>query len=164
MCTGNPPTSVAEALAAVRGGLAFLNAVDAASIPVPQQAECLRELARVESAQTSAQARVLGAVSSQGGHSSDGQHSARAWLKWQTRVTGSAAAGAIGWMRRLAAHPLIGQALADGSISASWAREICAWTDLLPDGHQAEADTILLAAATGGAALADLAGLAEEHH
>ena len=49
-----------------------------------------------------------------------------------------------------------------GSISASWAREICAWTAKLPEGKQADADAILLAAAAGGAELADLAGLAEE--
>ena len=81
---------------------------------------------------------------------------------WQTRVTSGAAAGAVGWARRLAAHPAVGDALAAGEISASWAREICAWTGQLPVGKQADADAILLAAAAGGADLADLAGLAEE--
>jgi hypothetical protein len=65
-------------------------------------------------------------------------------------------------MKRLAAHPITAEALADGSISASWAREICAWTDQLPEDQRGEADTIVLAAAAGGATLADLAGLAEE--
>lgn len=77
MCTSQPFTSVAEAMAAVRDGLAFLNDADAASIPVADQDECLRDLARAESAYTSAQARMLAAFSSQGGYSDDGQGSAR---------------------------------------------------------------------------------------
>jgi Domain of unknown function (DUF222)/HNH endonuclease len=162
VCTGQPFTSVADATAAVRAGLAFLNDADAASIPVADQAECLRELARAESAATSAQARMLAVFSSQGGYSDDGQGSARSWLTWQTRITGGAAAAAMGWMKRLLAHPSVGQALAKAAISASWARAICAWTDQLPEDSRGEADTILLAAAAGGATLADLAGLAEE--
>jgi hypothetical protein len=90
VCTGQPFTSVAEATAAVRAGLAFLNDADAASIPVADQAECLRELARAESAYTSAQARMLAAFSSQGGYCDDGQGSVRSWLTWQTRITGGA--------------------------------------------------------------------------
>ena len=65
-------------------------------------------------------------------------------------------------MRRLAAHPALAAALAGRSISPSWARAIAAWTELLPEAHRAGADEILLAAAAGGASLADLAGLAEE--
>jgi hypothetical protein len=65
-------------------------------------------------------------------------------------------------MKRLLAHPSVGQALAEAAISPSWARAICAWTDQLPEDGRDEADTILLAAAAGGATLADLAGLAEE--
>ena len=162
MCTGGSFGSAAEALAAVRDGLAFLNAVDAADLPVAVQAECLRGLARAESAHTAAHARLLAAFDSGGGYEDDGQGSARVWLRWQARVTRGAAAGAIGWMRRLAAHPAVGQALAAGSVSPSWAREICRWTDLLPGAHRADADEILLAAAAGGADLAGLAGLAEE--
>jgi len=83
-------------------------------------------------------------------------------MKWQTRVTGGAAAGALGWMRRLSAHPAVGDALASAEISESWARQICEWTDLLPEDARADADAILLGAATGGADLADLGRLAEE--
>jgi hypothetical protein len=68
----------------------------------------------------------------------------------------------VGWARRLAAHPAVGGALAAGEISASWAREICGWTGKLPADRRADADEVLLAAAAGGAELADLAGLAEE--
>ena len=162
MCDGRSFGSAAEALAAVRDGLAFLNQVDAADLPAAVQAECLRGLARAESAHTAAHARLLGAFSASGGHEDDGQQTVRAWLKWQTQVTAGAAAGAVGWMRRLAAHPAVGAALAGGAVSASWAQKITGWTDLLPEGHRADADEILLAAAAGGATLADLAGLAEE--
>ena len=162
VCTGRSFGSAAEALAAVRDGLAFLNGVDAADLPAAVQAECLRGLARAESAHTAAHARMLAAFDSGGGYEEDGQGSARVWLRWQTQVTGGAAAGAVGWMRRLAAHPAVARALAEGAVSPSWARQISAWTDQLPEAHRGDADGILLAAAAGGADLADLAGLAEE--
>ena len=85
----------------------------------------------------------------------------RGW-KWQTQVTKGAAAGAVGWMKRLAAHPAVRTALADGTISPSWARHICTWTDQFPADGRDDADQILLAAAAGGAVLPDLAALAEE--
>ena len=163
MCsTGQQPSNVTGALAAVRAGLAYLNRVQAADLPGPVQAECLRELARAESAQTAAHARVLSAFRASSAYEADGQGSARMWLRWQTQITTGAADGAVGWMRRLAAHPALAAALAEASISPSYARAIAGWTDLLPEEHRAGADEILLAAAAGGASLADLAGLAEE--
>ena len=126
------------------------------------QADCLRELARAESAYTAAHARMLGAFAASGAHEDDGQQTERAWLKWQTQITKGAAAGAVGWMKRLAAHPAVSAALADGAISPSWARPICTWTDELPEDGRDDADEILLAAAAGGAVLPDLAALAEE--
>jgi hypothetical protein len=150
------------ALAAIRAGLAYLNTADAGSMSPEEQAQCLRELERVEAGHTAARASVLAAFTAQGGFEADGQRCARSWLKWQTQVTGGAAAGAVGWARRLAAHPAVRRALAAGAVSASWAREICTWSDLLPAGQRGAADEILLAAAGGGAALADLAALAQE--
>jgi hypothetical protein len=105
---------------------------------------------------------MLAAFTAQGTFSDDGQHSARAWLIWQTNITVGAAAGAVGWMKRIAAHLAVGKALAAGDISASWARQICAWTGRLPAGTRDDADAILLGAAAGGADLTALAGLAEE--
>ncbi|HXF22373.1 MAG TPA: hypothetical protein VN597_18060 [Streptosporangiaceae bacterium] len=159
MCsTGQQPSNVTEALAAVRAGLAYLNGMDVAGLAGSVQAECLRELARAESAQTAAHARVLSAFRAGSAYEGDGQGSARMWLRWQTQITGGAADGAIGWMRRLAAHPALAAALAGGTVSPSYARAIAAWTDLLPEAHRSGADEILLAAAAGGAGLADLAG------
>ena len=114
------------------------------------QAECLRELARAESAYTAAHARMLAAFAASGAHEDDGQQSERAWLKWQTQITRGAAAGAVGWMQRLEAHPAVAAALAAGTVSPSWARHICAWTDALPEDGRDDADRILLAAAAGG--------------
>jgi Domain of unknown function (DUF222)/HNH endonuclease len=156
------PSTLGEALAGLRASLAFLNQVPAADLPGVVQADCLRALARAESAYTAAHARMLGAFAASGAHEDDGQQSERAWLKWQTQVTKGAAAGAVGWMKRLAAHPAVSAALADGVISPSWARHICLWTDALPEDGRDDADAILLAAAAGGGVLPDLAALAEE--
>ena len=112
MCvTGQQPSSVTEALGALRDSLAYLNQVAAADLPGPVQAECLRELGRAESAQTAAQARLLAAFSAGSAYEDDGQGSARMWLRWQTQISRAAADGAVGWMRRLAAHPALAAAL-----------------------------------------------------
>jgi hypothetical protein len=162
MCSTGQPATPAAALAAIDAGLAYLNTVDAGSMSPDEQAQCLRELERAQAAHTAARASVVAAFTARGGFERDGQRCARSWLKWQTRVTGGAAAGAVGWAKRLAAHPAVRRALAAGAVSASWAREICAWSDMLPERQREAADEILLAAAEGGAALADVAALAQE--
>ena len=126
------PVSAADAVAMAQTALAYLASADMASLPAAAQAECLRGLERAESLHTAARAGALAAFISSGGCEDDGQGTARAWLRWQTRITSGAAAGAVGWARRLAAHPAVGEALAAGEISASWAREICSWTAKLP--------------------------------
>jgi Domain of unknown function (DUF222)/HNH endonuclease len=156
------PSGAVEALALARACLGLVAQADAASLPTETQADLLRGLEQAESAHTAARARVLGAFSAQQGFEDDGAGSAGSWLRWQARITRGAASGAVGWMRRLAAHPAVAEALAAQEISPSWAREICAWTDRLPVGARADADQILLAAGAGGADLAGLAGLAEE--
>src|SRR5215472_11840782 len=156
------PETATEAAAMARAALGWLAAADAASLTLAEQAECLRALEQAGSMHTAARARVLAAFIAQGGYEDDGHGSAKTWLAWQTRVTRGAAGGALGWARRLAAHPAVRDALAAGDISGSWARQICAWSDLLPEEARADADVILLGAAAGGADLSDLAGLAEE--
>jgi hypothetical protein len=163
MCDGpGQPASVGDALGMLDRALDYLTATDAASLPAAVQAEALRALGRAEARHTVAQAQVLGAFAVQGGFEDDGHGSARTWLKWQTRVTTGAAASAVAWARRLAAHPAIGQALAAGELSPSWARQICEWTERLPEDRRADADEILAGAARGGADLGGLAGLARE--
>ena len=155
------PGSVTGALAMLDRALDYLNAADLAVLPIATQAEALKSLETAEAKHTAARAAVLSAFSASGGPEADGHGVARVWLRWQTRVTRGAAAGAVAWMRRLAAHPVIEHALARGEISASWARELCAWTDRLPGGVREDADRLLCQAATDGAGLADLGRLAE---
>src|SRR5215475_14155445 len=141
MCDGmGQPSAVAEALGMLERALDHLNAADAASLPSAVQAEALRALERAEAKHTAARARVLAAFAGQSAYEDDGQGSAGAWLRWQTRITRGAAAGAVGWAHRVAAHPVIGDALAAGELSESWARQICAWTGRLPLGKQGDAD------------------------
>ncbi len=162
MCDGQDPVNVADALAMLDRALGALAAADAGSLPTPVQAQALRVLERAEAKHTAARAQFLAAFTAQDGYEDDGQGSARMWLRWQTRVTQAAAAGAVGWMRRLVAHPVIARALAEGQMSASWARAVCGWSDRLPADMRGDADQILAAAAAGGAELADLAGLAQQ--
>ena len=135
---------------------------DAAGVPVPVLAECLRGLEQVLAVHTAARARILESFTARRGFEDDGQGSPRTWLTWQTQITRPAASAAAGWMRRLREHPALADALASAVISVSWARQIADWTDQLPAEARADADLILLAAAAGGADLAGLSGLAEE--
>jgi len=162
VCGAQDPASIDAALAMLDRALDALNAADLASAPATVQAQALRALQRAEAKHTAARARTLAAFTAQSGYEDDGHGSARVWLKWQTQITSGAAAGAVAWMRRLAAHPVIARALAAGTISPSWAREFGAWTDRLPGDRRDDADEILASAAASGAELADLAGLAAE--
>jgi uncharacterized protein DUF222 len=163
MCDGQyQPSGVAEALTMLDRALDHLAAVDAASLPTSAQAEVLLALERAGAKHIATRGRVLAAFAAQAGYEDDGHRSARTWLKWQARITAGAAAGAVGWARRLAAHPAIADALGAGDLSESWAREICGWTYRLLEAQQGDADQILAAAARGGADLAGLAGLARE--
>lgn len=163
MCDGaGQPVSVGDALGMLDRALSYLTATDAASLPAAVQAEALRALGRAGAKQTAARARVLGVFAAQGGFEDDGHGTARTWLRWQTQVTTGAAAAAVGWARRLAAHPVIAAALAAGELSPSWARHLCEWTGRLLEDQRGDADEILAGAARGGADLAGLAGLARE--
>jgi hypothetical protein len=142
--------------------LAVLAGADPASLAADTQARVLRALERAESRHTAARASFLAAFTAQDGYEADGQASARMWLRWQTHITKGAAAGAVGWMRRLAAHPVVAAALADGRLSASWARQLCDLTGQLPAARRDDADAILVRAADDGADLHDLGVLAEE--
>ncbi len=142
--------SVDEAMDTARAAVGYLAGADAASLPAVTQARLLRELERLGSQHTAARARVLTAFTAQGGYADDGHGGPHPWLAWQTRVTARAASGAIGWMRRLGAHPLIAGALAAGTITESYARKICGWSDLLPAAYRDGADEFLVDKAAGG--------------
>ncbi|MGO9780304.1 MAG: hypothetical protein ACLPQY_11150, partial [Streptosporangiaceae bacterium] len=151
------PSSTVQALAMVRAGLGYLTSCDAASLGTSAQAEALIGLEQAEAQHTAARAKILAAFSAQQGHHADGQYGPASWLRIFTRVTNGAAAGAVKWAKRVAAHPVIAEALAAGQLSVSWARAVCEWTDRMPQDRRADAEAILLAAALGGADLGDLA-------
>lgn len=159
---GTPPANATEALAIVRGALRYLADLDPTALTTAEQAECLRELERSEAVRMAARSTILAAFNANCGYQDDGHGGPRSWLRWRARITAAAAGTATAWMRRLAAHPDVREAMSAGDISPSWARELCDWTDQLPESVRRDADKILLAAAAAGAELADLAGLAQE--
>src|SRR6266498_2265761 len=126
------PATTGEALAVLEGALDYLTRADAAHLPAAEQAACLSALERAASRHTAARASILAAFTAQGGFAGDGQHSARAWLIWQTSVTAGAAAGAVGWMKRLAAHPAVGRALA----AAAGGADLAALAGLAEEMHR----------------------------
>jgi Domain of unknown function (DUF222)/HNH endonuclease len=161
VCDLGQQAGVAGLLTSVTDALARLAGTDMTALTTAEQAECLRALAGAESRALAVRSAVLAAFDADRGYEDDAAGGSRSWLRWQTRATTAAAAGAVGWMRRLRAHPRVAAALAAGTVSPSWARQVCDWTDPLDQDRDA-GDQILLAAAAGGAQLADLAGLAEE--
>ena len=164
MCQAHQPVGAADAVASAAAALEWLAAADPTDLTGTEQAEALRALERLQGQLIAARSAVLTAFTAGRVFEDDAAGSPVAWLRWQTRITSAAASAAAGWMRDLAAHPAIAAALAAGDMSSSWARQVCSWTDRLPDDTRGVADRILLDAAAGGARLADLSGLAEEMH
>ena len=111
---------------------------------------------------TVARAFMLGGFTAGQGYAADADYSPRTWLIHKTGVTKGAAVGYTAWARRAQAHPEIAGALAAGRLSESFGRTIGTWTDKLPEECRAAADEILVAAATAGMGVRDLAGLFAE--
>jgi hypothetical protein len=154
--------SASEALAMARAALRFVASEDATQLTVAELAASLRDLEKADSVATAARTSVLGAFSAKQGYAEDGDYSACSWLRYRTRVTKGTAVGHSAWVKRATRHPAVRAALGAEAISESFAREICWWTDKLPEEARAAADEILLSAAAAGLALEDLAGLAGE--
>ena len=146
----------------VRAGLSYLAAADAARLSAATQAECLRELEQADAVATAARASFLSAFTVGQGYSADADYSPRAWLMHKTRISKGAAVAHTAWARRATTHPRVVAALAARELSESYGRTICTWTDKLPEECRAAADEILVAAATAGMGVRDLAGLFAE--
>ena len=157
-----PPVSTAEALGMLRSAMGYLTAADATTMAAETQAKCLHVLEQINSMGTAARASILGAFTVGQGYCADADYSPRAWLINKTRITKGAAVAYTAWSRRAAAHPQVGQALAAGEMTESYARTICTWTDKLPENCREAADAILVTAALAGMDLRDLGGLAAE--
>src|SRR5215469_1927813 len=162
MTTHSRPSTVAEALSAVRAGLDWLASADATGLTGAERADCLRALAAAESVQLAATSKIASAFERAEDYAADGQGGSRAWLRWQARMTRPAAGAAMAWSRRLAAHPHVADALAAGQLSVSYARRICDWADELPVDVRDAAEGILVQAAVAGVDLDGLATLFEE--
>src|SRR5689334_1662332 len=150
----------ADAAGMLDASLDYLAAVDWAALGTAAHGEMLTRLSRAQARLTAVNAAVLAAFTAQGGHEPDGHRSAKGWLINKTGISRGAAGSAVGWRKRLDRHRKIARVMSAGDISESWAREIAAWTDKLPDGKRDEADQILLDAAASGLGLEDIAVLA----
>jgi len=159
-----PPASTTEALGMLTSALSYLATAPATQMPAEVHARALTTLEQADAMQTAARAWILAAFTAAQGYRDDGDYSPCSWLMHQTRVTKATAAGHAGWSRRTRTHPRVLAALAAGDISRSYAREICGWTDRLPENCRDKADAILISAAQMGMLLPDLAALAAEIH
>jgi hypothetical protein len=146
----------------VHAALGYLAQAEATTMTAGERARCLRELEQADAVATAARTSVLGAFAAGQDYADDGDYSPCSWLIHRTQVTKGTAADHTGWMKRGASHPLVLAALTVKAVSKSYAREICWWTDKLPEESRQAADEILLGAAASGLELADLAGLAAE--
>src|ERR1700734_4312300 len=107
-------SSAKEALALVKSAMSFVYGVNATQMAADAQADALRVLEQIDAIKTAARASILNAFTSAQGHLSDADHSPRAWLMYRTGGTRGAAAGHVGWARRIAAPPGLGGGLAAG--------------------------------------------------
>src|SRR5215469_3491259 len=144
----------------LNAALGHLSATDWAAVSARVQGDVLAGLAGAQARLTAAQAGVLAAFTASAGYEPDGHGSAVQWLMHRTGITKGAARGAVGWEKRLRAHPVIAAAMTAGAVSESRARDIAAWTDPLPCEERDTADRILLDAASGGCPADDLQVLA----
>ena len=144
----------------LEASLDYLAATDWVSLGTQAHGEMLARLQRAQAQLTAVNAAVLAAFTAQSGYEPDGHRSAMAWLVNRTKMSRGAAAGAIGWQRRLARHGVIAAAMATRKISESWGKDIATWTDPLPPLERDQADEILLEAAVAGVPLEDLRSLA----
>jgi hypothetical protein len=157
------PASTTEALRMLSSAMGYLAAADPTAMSAQAQADCLLALERLDAVEAAARAWILGAFTAGHGYAADADYSPTSWLIHKTRITKGAARGHLGWARRVAGHPRIAAALAEGAVlTESMARTVCGWTSQLPQHCWDTADDILVAAARAGARREDLAALAME--
>jgi len=154
--------SVADALRVTRAAAAYLNSPAAADLDGPACGEALEQLGAISSLLGAAANGILRRFDAGYGHDADGYATTAAWLAAKTRLGRKDAKAAVRQMRLLARHPHLDAATSTGAVTVSWAREIAAWTGRIDHEElQAEADQILVEAATAGADLDDLKLLAQ---
>jgi hypothetical protein len=156
------PADTDEALAMLHASLDHLAGVNWQAEGGCGQGLALRSLGAARAKWTVAHAGALTAFGSGGGYPADGHPSIQTWLRHQVKLTKLAARDLDVHARRLAAHPVLREALANGEVSDSWAWQLAAWNDRLPADQVGAADGILLDATRAGLRLhPDIAQLAQ---
>jgi hypothetical protein len=156
------PASADEALEMLHASLDLLAGIDWQAEGGRGQGLALRSLGAARAKWTVAHAGALTAFGSCGGYAADGHPSLRTWLRHQAKLTRLAARDLDVHAGRLAAHPLLREALAGGEVSDSWAWQLAAWNDRLPADQVDAADAILLDATRANLPLhPDIARLAQ---
>jgi hypothetical protein len=154
--------SVADALRVTRAAAAYLNSPPARDLDGPARGEALEQLGAITSQLGAASNGLLRRFDADYDHDADGYATAAAWLAAKTHLGRKDAKAAVRQMRLLGRHPLLDAATTTGAVTISWAREIAGWTGRIDHEElQAEADQILLDAATAGADLDDLKIIAQ---
>ncbi len=169
MCTadGRMFGSVAEALRMTRAGLDYLNGRAGTELDGVSCGPVLTSLGEIGAKVTAAHASVLSRFGAANAHDCDGYVTSAAWLQAMARMSEKDARAAVRQMRTQGRHPSLREALAAGEISASWSAQILDWVrdKRLPAQLRHDAGAvagivgILVRAAAGGAALADLEAL-----
>jgi hypothetical protein len=154
--------SVSEAMNMARAALGYLAAADAAQLAAAELAGYLQTLEQTDAISTAARASFLAAFTARQGYFEDADYSPCAWLIHKTGITKGAAVGHTAWAKRASTHPRVLAALAAGKISASAGRLICLWTDRLPEHLRDQSDELLVAAATAGLGIEELAAMAAQ--
>ena len=149
--------SVADALRVGEALGAYLNSPAAADLEAPARGEALEALGAITSLLGAAANGLLRRFDAGYDHDGDGYATSSAWLAAKNHLAPRDARAAVRHMRLLARHPHLDAATTTGALTISWAREIAGWTGRIDhDELQAEADKILVDAATAGADLDDL--------
>ena len=149
--------SVSDALRVGEALGAYLNSPAAAGLEAPARGEALEALGAITSLLGAAANGLLRRFDAAYDHDGDGYATSSAWLAAKNHLAPRDARAAVRHMRLLARHPHLDAATTTGALTISWAREIAGWTGRIDhDELQAEADKILVDAATAGADLDDL--------
>src|SRR5262249_11763131 len=134
----------------------YLNSPAAADLPAAACGQALTSLGEIQAKFTAARVALLRRFDALDGHDGDGYGTSSAWLAAMTKMSGPAAKAAVRPMRQPGDRGRLGDALARGEISESWAAEIIDRTRELPAELRGSTDKILVEAAAAGASLDDL--------
>ena len=159
MCTEGDgvPGSVGEALAVLGSTLDFLNGPAGDAVDPAALGGVLESLAGIDARYAAARLGFIARFDAHGCHDADGYQSTGAWLAGKTRMAPGKAKGEARQARQMAArHTGLGEAMAAGTLSPSWAAKIAEWTRAFPGDTREEVERLLLDAAAAGATLDDL--------